>query len=122
MRFSPGASTAWVRRRRAHIPDALGGWIMLKSANTEAGRSWRDHGRGLYASSGPSIEDVTFHDGHVTVRCSPCQSVHVICPQPGAGTNSRCSGPTATPITEATCRSRSGPPSASSVDLQGRRA
>ncbi len=108
-----------------HYPDALGGWIMLKSANTEAESIISAIMAGaFYASSGPSIEDVTFHDGHVTVRCSPCQSVHVICPQPGAGTNSRRSGPTATPITEVTLpvSEKWATLRIECVDLQGRRA
>jgi hypothetical protein len=69
-----------------HYPDTLGGWIMLKAADrsTEAIIDAILAGS-FYASSGPTIEDVVARRDEVTVRCSPCQAVHVISPAAGCG-------------------------------------
>ncbi len=70
-----------------HYWDACGGWIMVKSAGRDPESIISAVMAGaFYASSGPTIEDVTFEPGSVTVRCSPCQAVYVICPQAGCGT------------------------------------
>jgi len=73
-----------------HYPDSLGGWIMVKARERTAEAISQAIIAGeFYASSGPRIEDVTLEDGQVTVECSPCQAVHVICPAPGCGTTTR---------------------------------
>jgi hypothetical protein len=70
-----------------HYHDVLGGWVMLKAGShaPEDIISALISGA-FYSSSGPTIEDVSFEDDHVTVRCSPCQAVSVISPRPGCGT------------------------------------
>jgi hypothetical protein len=72
-----------------HCNDALGGWVQLKcpSLEPESIISALMSGH-FYASSGPEITDVVVEADQVTVRCSPCQAVHVICPQPGCGISS----------------------------------
>jgi hypothetical protein len=69
-----------------HYPDALGGWVMLKAGSNapEDILSALISGA-FYSSSGPTIEDVSFAEDHVTVRCSPCQAVNLISPRPGCG-------------------------------------
>ena len=69
-----------------HYPDALGGWVMVKTTDGSAsGIIDAILAGSFYSSSGPAIEDVTIEPNRVTVRCSPCQAVHVICPAPGCG-------------------------------------
>lgn len=86
-----------------HYPDTLGGWIMVKAeqATPEAIYSAIERGE-FYASSGPTIDDVALQAGAVTVRCSPCQAVHVICSAPGRGATTWRTAPGQGPYTEVT--------------------
>ncbi len=73
-----------------HYPDSLGGWTMVKvSERTPEALYEAILAGNFYASSGPTIEDVTIEANNVTVRCSPCQAVHVIAPGAGQGTTTR---------------------------------
>lgn len=73
-----------------HYWDACGGWIMVKTDTNDADTITSAIMAGnFYSSSAPTIEDVKFEQNQVTVRCSPCQAVHVICPMPGCGTTTR---------------------------------
>ncbi|MBM3472111.1 MAG: PHP domain-containing protein [Armatimonadetes bacterium] len=70
----------------SHYPDTLGGWVMVKTTDgTASGIIEATLAGSFYSSSGPAIEDVAFESDRATVRCSPCQAVHVICPAPGCG-------------------------------------
>jgi hypothetical protein len=70
-----------------HYPDTLLGWVMVKSPTRTAADVLASLEAGLfYSSNGPTIEDVAFSDGAVTVNCSPCRAVHVVSPGPGRGT------------------------------------
>jgi hypothetical protein len=72
-----------------HYPDTLGGWTMVRTDDGSAeGIIEAILAGSFYASRGPSIEDVTFAEASVTVRCSPCQAVYVICPAAGCGMTS----------------------------------
>lgn len=69
-----------------HYPDAIGGWIWVKSPS----RSSEDilaairAGR-FYASSGPIVHDLRFEGRQMTLRCSPAQEVRLVNPLPGVG-------------------------------------
>jgi hypothetical protein len=70
----------------SHYHDTLGGWVMVKTADgTTSGIIEALLAGSFYSSSGPTLEGVTFAPDSVTVRCSPCQAVHVVCPAPGCG-------------------------------------
>lgn len=72
-----------------HCDDALGGWVQLKCPSLEPESLISALMAGhFYASSGPSIEDVAISGESITVRCSPCQAVHIISPAPGCGVSS----------------------------------
>ena len=108
-----------------HYPDSLGGWIMTKcverapEAIVEAVLAGS-----FYASSGPEIEDVTIAEGQVSVRCSPCQAVHLICPTAGCGTTTHRLARDGGPYTEVTLPLNEGwnPIRIECVDDRGRKA
>jgi hypothetical protein len=86
-----------------HYADSLGGWIMLKTGgNTAEAIISAIMSGAFYSSSGPTIEDVSFEGNQVTVRCSPCQAVHVISPRPGSGNTTRRQGLDSGPYTTVT--------------------
>lgn len=108
-----------------HYWDALGGWIMLKATSTDPETIISAIMAGnFYASSGPTIEDVSFGPDTVTVRCSPCQAVHVVCPIPGCGATTRLLARDGGPYTEVTLpRSTAWRPiRIECVDERGRKA
>ncbi len=86
-----------------HYEDTLGGWIMVKSEG-RAPEAIMDAvvAGSFYASSGPTIEDVTIEDEIVTVKCSPCQAVQVISPGAGCGTTTHRLARDGGPYTEVT--------------------
>jgi len=86
-----------------HYSDTQGGWIMVKTEDASAeGIIDAILAGSFYASRGPVIEGVTFGDKQVTVRCSPCQAVHVICPAAGCGTTTHQLARDGGPYTEVT--------------------
>jgi len=86
-----------------HYPDTLGGWIMVKTEDGSAEGILEAIAAGsFYASRGPSIEGVTLGDKQVTVRCSPCRAVHVICPSAGCGMTTYQLAPNGGPYTQVT--------------------
>ena len=108
-----------------HYPDSLGGWIMVKATERTADAILDAILAGsFYASSGPTIEDVTLEEGQVTVRCSPCQAVHVICPTAGCGTTTRRLERDGGPYTEVTLPLKAdwNPIRIECVDDRGRKA
>jgi hypothetical protein len=58
--------------------DGLQGWIMLRAPelSLDAVRAAFQAGR-FYASTGPEIHSLRIAEGTMTVRCSPCEAVHV---------------------------------------------
>jgi hypothetical protein len=69
-----------------HYPDAIGGWIWVKSEQRDAASIVAAIRDGLfYASCGPVIEDVRFDGRDMTLRCSPAQEVRLVHPNPGMG-------------------------------------
>jgi len=88
-----------------HYPDSLGGWIMVRTEDGSAsGLIEAIRAGSFYSSSGPTIEDVTIGQTEVTVRCSPCQAVYVICPAAGCGVTTRQLARDGGPHTEVTLR------------------
>jgi hypothetical protein len=108
-----------------HYPDSLGGWIMLKCRKHTPDAILDAIIEGsFYASSGPTIEDVTCEEEQVTVRCSPCQAVHVICPIAGCGTTTHRLARDGGPYTEVTLPVKDtwNPIRIECVDERGRKA
>lgn len=80
-----------------HYPDALGGWINVRSQSREMKDIITAIRDGMfYASTGPEIRSVHFEGRHLTVECSPAREVRLVCPAPGRGWTSfrsGCEGP-----------------------------
>lgn len=69
-----------------HYPDAIGGWIWVKSA----GRAMADILAAIrdgmfYASTGPVIHALEFDGRQMKLECTPAQEVRVVNPRPGTG-------------------------------------
>ena len=65
----------------AHLwhPDAFGGWLMVKAERREPGLLLAALKAGhFYATQGPLLHDVAWHDDHVDVHCSPAEAVVVL--------------------------------------------
>jgi len=59
-------------------PDAFGGWVMVKSeSNTPDALLAALKAGHHYATTGPEIHNITFHDNSVTVECSAAATVVV---------------------------------------------
>ena len=58
--------------------DMYGGWNMIKAKSLDYDEVYSAMERGdLYASTGPSIEELYIEDGILTVKCSPARQVTV---------------------------------------------
>ena len=59
-----------------HLWDSFGGYVMLQTAElTREGVSKALHEGRFYASSGVELMQVSYKDGVVSVRCSPCAQI-----------------------------------------------
>lgn len=107
-----------------HYSDTLGGWVNVKAARDESAIIEAIMRGDFYASSGPTIEDVRFEGETVTVRCSPCQAVHVISPPAGCGTTTHGLARDGGPYTEVTLSINEAwdPMRIECVDERGRKA
>lgn len=68
---------------RTYVWDVFQGWIMVKAENLEKESILSAIRRGaFYATSGPTIRDITVEPDRVSVRCSPVRCVNFICHHP----------------------------------------
>jgi len=86
----------WARGRRPlglavddahwHYPDAIGGWIWVKSASRAMVDILAAIREGMfYASTGPVIQALEFDGRQMTLACTPAREVRVVNPRPGTG-------------------------------------
>ncbi|MCD6361716.1 MAG: hypothetical protein J7M38_12750 [Armatimonadetes bacterium] len=83
------------------IPDAFGGWVMVRAADRSPASIYAALQAGrFYSSTGPVIEEIEIEPGRAYVRCSPVAEVFAVCPLPGLGGASWRDGIFGRPITE----------------------